>query len=380
MKPRIGAISLTAVAVACALALPSTANASGPEDVRLKKVGNFDNPIYLTAPSTDPQRVFVVERTGKVIVMKKGKRLSTPFLDLRKKISIEGEGGLLSIAFSPRYQKDRRFYTNYTDTAGNTRIVEFRAKKGQPNRAKAQSARTVLKIKQPFSNHNGGQIQFGPDGYLYIGMGDGGSGGDPRDYAQDPQSLLGKMLRIDPRKKGKRNYRIPKDNPFASTSGIKPEIYSLGLRNPWRFSFDAVNGGLAIGDVGQAAIEEIQYTKAGAASGANFGWPIVEGTRPFKGGDTSGLVKPVIEVPHDQGWCSITGGYVVRDPKSSAYGHYIYGDFCAGDIRSAVLGPESASQKENLRMKVQNLVSFGEDARDRVYAVSLAGPVYRLVG
>ncbi len=380
MNSRACTVSLTALVATCALAFPVSATASGPEDVRLKKIGSFDNPIYLTAPPKDPKRILVVQRAGKIIVMKKGNRLSKPFLDLEKKISTEGEGGLLSIAFSPRYAKDRKFYANYTNKSGDTRIVEFRVKKGKPNRANAKSARTVLKIKQPFSNHNGGQIQFGPDGYLHIGMGDGGSAGDPRGYAQNPQSLLGKMLRIDPRKDGKRSYRIPPENPFVSTPGVKPEIYSLGLRNPWRFSFDAENGALAIGDVGQADIEEIQYTEAGQASGANYGWPIVEGSKPFNGGDTSGLVKPVIEVPHSQGWCSITGGYVVRDSKSSAYGHYLYGDFCAGEIRSAVLGADSATQKQRLRIKVNNLVSFGEDARGRLYALSIGGPVYRLVG
>ena len=372
------AAGLTAAALTGLTA--TTASGAGPEDVRLKKIGNFDAPIYVTGAPGDGKRVFVVERAGRVLVLKKGKLLGKPLLNITKKTSVDAERGLLSIAFSPKFANNRKLYANYTDKDGHTRIAEYKVKKDNPNRVKNKSARTVMKIKQPYSNHNGGQIQFGPDGYLYIGMGDGGSAGDPDGYAQNMKSLLGKMLRIDPRAKGNKEYRIPSDNPFVGKSGVKPQIYSSGLRNPWRFSFDADNGALTIGDVGQNKIEEIDYTPVGEASGANFGWPILEGTDRFSDGSTAGLTPPVIEVDHSEGWCSITGGYVVRDPKSSAFGNYLYGDFCAGEIRSAVLAAGGASQERELRISVPSLVSFGEDSKKRVYVVSLSGAVYRLVG
>lgn len=377
-------LTLTAAAGLAAASLTglaaTTASAAGPEDVRLKKIGNFDSPIYVTGAPGDNKRVFVVERAGRVIVLKKGKQLGKPLLNISKKTTVDAERGLLSIAFSPKFAKDRKLYANYTDKDGHTRIAEYKVKKDNPNRVNSKSARTVMKIKQPYSNHNGGQIQFGPDGYLYIGMGDGGSGGDPDGYAQNMKSLLGKMLRINPKPKGNKEYRVPGDNPFVGKSGVKPEIYSSGLRNPWRFSFDADNGALTIGDVGQSKIEEIDYTPLGEASGANFGWPILEGDKRFDGGSTSGLTPPVIEVDHSDGWCSITGGYVVRDPKSSANGHYLYGDFCAGEIRSAVLSAAGASQERGLSISVPSLVSFGEDTKKRVYVISLGGAVYRLTG
>ena len=233
------------------------------------------------------------------------------------------------------------------------------------------------------SNHNGGLLLFGPDGLLHVGTGDGGGAGDrhgPRGNAQDLGSLLGKLLRIDPRRSGARAYRVPPSNPFTGRSGARGEIYAYGLRNPWRFSFDRRTGDLAIGDVGQNAIEEIDFVRRGRGRGANFGWRPFEGRSRFAPGESApGHVPPVIERRHSSGWCSITGGVVVRDPRLRLFGRYLFGDFCKGRIVSARLRVPQARGIRPTSMSVRSLSSFGEDARGRVYAVSLAGPVYRLV-
>jgi hypothetical protein len=233
------------------------------------------------------------------------------------------------------------------------------------------------------ANHNGGNINFGPDGLLYVGTGDGGGAGDQhggRGNGQSLGSLLGKLLRIDPRASGSRPYTVPASNPFAGDTGRRGEIYSYGLRNPWRFAFDRANGDLVIADVGQNEVEEVDFVRRGRARGVNFGWRVWEGRRRFSR-DTTGRVKfPVIQKSHGDGWCSITGGYIVRDPALPALrGRYVYGDFCLGRIRSARLSAIRARADRELSLpRVENLSSFGEDARGRVYVVSLGGPVYRL--
>ena len=342
-------------------------------DLGIRRVGDFSEPVYITAPPGDESRLFVVEQGGTIRVRHNGRTLARPFLNIDGRVQTEGEQGLLSMAFAPDYRKSRRFYVYYTDNDGDIRVVEFR---GRGNRARKGSARAVLTQEHSqYSNHNGGQLQFGPDGFLYIGLGDGGGGGDPFEAGQDLGTHLGKLLRIDPRG---RPYRVPDSNPFRGRSGARPAVYSYGLRNPWRFSFDRRTGDLVIGDVGQNAWEEIDFVRSGR--GKNFGWDAFEGDHEYEGGDAPGHVRPVIEHSHDEGFCSITGGYVLRHGSYGALrGTYVYGDLCEGRVRGARLAPGQASGRRTFGPTVSDLSSFGEDARGRVYAASLGGAVYRLV-
>ncbi|MEX0993023.1 MAG: PQQ-dependent sugar dehydrogenase [Solirubrobacterales bacterium] len=343
---------------------------------RLSRIGTFTEPVYVTAPPGDTKRVFVVQQNGKIIVLAGGKRRT--FLDISGSIVHGGEQGLLSMAFAPDYSTSGRFYVDFTDRKGDTRIQEFK-RSSNPNRADVGSRRQVLSINQPFSNHNGGLVLFGPDKLLYVGMGDGGSAGDPRDNAQDMGSLLGKILRIDPTPaKGKR-YSVPGSNPFVGRAG-RDEIYTFGMRNPWRFSFDPRNGDMYIADVGQGEWEEINYASRGAASGRDYGWSCREGRHTF---DSSRRcpdpVDPVLEYSHAGGGCSVTGGVVVNDSRlPSLRGRYIYGDFCKGQLRSFKIVNGRATGDRSLGLHVDSLSSFGTDGRGRVYVTSLSGPVYRV--
>jgi len=345
-------------------------------------VGRFDAPLYVTAPPGDRRRVFVVEQGGRIMVVRGGRRRARPFLDVSAQITSGGEQGLLSMAFAPDYASSRLFYIYVTDRAGDTLVLEYRRSAGDPDRAEPGSRRAVLAQQQPEDNHNGGQLQFGPDGLLYIGLGDGGGAGDEHGRIGNGQSLdtlLGKILRIDPRASGGRRHRVPRSNPFVDRQGARPEIYAYGLRNPWRFSFDRRSGDLTIADVGQNAVEEVDFLHRGRAKGANFGWRVFEGRRRFAPGTARLHVPPVLQKLHADGWCSITGGYVVRDPGlPTLAGRYVYGDFCRGELRSVRLRAEGARDDRGLGLRVANLSSFGEDASGRVYAVSLDGPVYRL--
>jgi glucose/arabinose dehydrogenase len=354
--------------------------------VGLKKIGSFDSPVYVTGAPGYPSLLFVVEQPGRVEVLRKGRRLRHPFLDISGQVSFEGERGLLSVAFPPGYKSSGSFYVYYTDRAGNIRIDEYRRRSA--TRAAAGSRRAMIQIPHPVnSNHNGGQMQF-LGGLLYFGTGDGGSGGDPPNNAQNRDSLLGKLLRIDPRSSGGAPYTVPASNPFVGRAG-RDEIYSYGLRNPFRFSFDTVSAPqprIAIGDVGQNRFEEIDYTTVAAASGANFGWDALEGFAPYKDEnsgtpDPGGTVKPILAYSHDRGGsCSVIGGYVVSDPSlPSLRGRYVYADYCEGQLRSLVphLGRGSGDRK--LGLSVDTPTSFGSDDRGHVYVTSQAGPVYRLV-
>ena len=362
----------------------AAAKASAADGVKLVDVGSFDAPLHVAAPPGDKRRVFVVEQGGTVRVVRAGKRLSRPFLDVRSKVISGGEQGLLSIAFAPDYAKTRRFYVNYTDKRGTQSVVEYRRSKSSSDRADASSARLVLRYDGVEANHNGGLLAFGPDKLMYIGTGDGGGGDDQhgaRGNAQDLGSLLGKMLRIDPRKSGSKRYRVPPSNPFVGRSGARAEIYSYGLRNPWRFAFDRRTGDLAIADVGQNEIEEIDFATKGQARGVNYGWRPLEGTRRNFDEPAPGAVAPVLELTHADGNCSITGGHVVRDAGVPALlGRYVYGDLCKGQLRSAKLSAGNADGDAAIPgvKKIDQLASFGEDAAGRVYVVSLTGPVYRL--
>ncbi len=348
--------------------------------VRLTQIGTFDKPVYVTQPPGDAHRLFVVEQGGKIVVQRDGAKLATPFLDVTDQIVSGDEQGLLSMAFAPDYAASGRFYVDYTNRHGDTRVVEYR--RASADRANPSSARVVLKQVQPESNHNGGLLLFGPDKLLYVGLGDGGGEGDqhgPIGNAQNLGTQLGKILRIDPRPSHGRPYGIPKDNPFVGRRGARPEIYAWGLRNPWRFSFDRSTGDIAIGDVGQDTTEEVDFRKRGGARGVNFGWRAFEGTHRYDPSlKISHWVKPVIEYSHASGGCSVTGGYVVRDPRlTSLAGRYVYGDFCAGDLLSAKLTQRGASGKRALGLHVPDLSSFGQDDAGQVYAISLDGPVYR---
>jgi glucose/arabinose dehydrogenase len=361
-----------------AAAQPAASAATG---VRLKKVGSFSSPIYVTAPPGDKHRVFVVERAGRIRILKDGRKLATPFLDISPQVSTDSERGLLSMAFAPDYKTSRRFYIYFTDHSGDIHIQEFRRSTGNADRA-ASGARNLLTINhREFGNHDGGQLQFGPDGRLYAGIGDGGGGGDPHNHGQSLNTDLGKLLRLDPRKRsGNRQFGV-KGNPFVGRSGARAEIWAFGLRNPWRFSFDRSTGDLVIGDVGQDSVEEVDFARRGTGRGANYGWNVFEGDSRFRSGSAPHAVRPRVTHSHSAGYCSITGGYVVRDRSlGSLYGRYVYGDLCKSALRSVKLGRRGgASGDHALSVSVQNLVSFGEDARGRVYAVSLSGSVFRLV-
>ena len=337
--------------------------------VGLKQIGRFDSPVYVTGAPGFPKLLFVVEQGGTVRVLRGGHRLGQPFLDIGGLISSGGERGLLSIAFPPDYASTRRFYVYYTDPEGNIRIDEFKRKSA--TRAARGSRRAVVEIPHPVNaNHNGGQLQF-LDNFLYFGTGDGGSGGDPPNNSQNRRVLLGKLLRIDP-----------------SRAGAEPEVYSYGLRNPFRFSFDTVTAPeprLAIADVGQDRFEELDYTTVAAARGANFGWDAFEGFAPYRGAnsgtrDPGGTVKPIFAYPHSRGGsCTIIGGYVVRDRSlPSLQGRYVYADLCEGRLRALTPHLEKASGDHKLGLHVESPSSFGEDDQHRLYVASLEGPIYRL--
>jgi glucose/arabinose dehydrogenase len=359
---------------------PAPAQAAARQ-VRLLRLGTFDEPTYLAAPRGDKRR-FVVERPGRIRVVKGGRVLDTPFLDISGEVTTGGESGLLSMAFPPDYSTSGRFYVYYTDSAGYLRIAQFR-RSSNPDRANASSERLVMRVPHPRSNHKGGQLQFGPDGRLYAGFGDGGGGGDPDRNGQDLSARLGKLIRIAPRAGG--GYSVPRDNPFRNRSGARPENYAYGLRNPYRFSFDRRTGDLTIGDVGQDAVEEIDFVRNGRGRGRaprggyNFGWNIWEGNSRYSPGSAPGNVRPALAHSQDAGYCSIIGGYVLRDRAlgRGLYGKYVYGDFCKPNLRLATLR-KRGSRSRQLNARVSNLVSFGEDGRGRVYAVSLDGPVYRI--
>jgi glucose/arabinose dehydrogenase len=353
----------------------------GAGGVRLEKLGDFDQPLYVTQPPGDRHHLFVVEQTGRVEVLTDGTQEDQPFLDLSDQVSCCGEQGLLSIAFAPDYEKSGLVYADFTDRAGDTRIVEYQRSSSNPLTVDPASARAVLRVDQPFPNHNGGLVLFGPDDLLYVGLGDGGSEDDPDRRGQDLGTLLGKILRIDPRPSDGHPYSVPPSNPFVDGAGARPEIYSYGLRNPWRFSFDRMTGALAIGDVGQNDWEEVDLVSRGAGSGANFGWSAFEGFARFNDDQSAPhAIPPVLVYSHDEGGCSITGGYVVRDRSlTSLYGRYLYGDFCLGDLRSFPAVPgRRATDDRALGLNVPSLSSFGEDGAGHIYATSLDGPVYRL--
>lgn len=337
--------------------------------VRLARVAVADQPLALATRTDDPT-LYVAQKTGEVVAVRRGRVVRRPVLDLSDEVSQGGEQGLLGLTFSA----DGSFlYVNITDLAGDTRVIEFRIRGDAVVRG---SRREVLFVDQPYSNHNGGHLAFGPDGYLYIGLGDGGSAGDPEDRAQDLGTLLGKMLRIDPRPKGRQPYRIPPDNPFVDRAGARPEIWSYGLRNPWRYSFDRGTGDLWIADVGQSEREEINL-QAGSAGGQNYGWDGYEGTLVYEEPVPDGAVEPVHEYGRDHG-ATVIGGYVYRGSEiPGLQGAHVFGDFFNPELR-ALVPSENGFREVQLGVRVPNLSAFGEDAQGELYATSLSGQVYRL--
>lgn len=340
-------------------------------------------PVFLTEAPGDPSRLFVVEKGGLIRIIRNGAVEATPFIDLSDSVSTGSEQGLLGLAFHPGYAQNRVFVVNYTDLRGDTRIAAYRTT-ADPGVADPASEHVVLAVSQPFANHNGGMLAFGPDGHLYIGLGDGGSGGDPQGNAQNRGSLLGKILRLAIADDGTAS--VPADNPFVGQAGMRPEIWSYGLRNPWRFSFDRQTGDLYIGDVGQNGFEEIDAVTdvAQFGRGLNFGWNVMEGTACFEppaGCNPAGLTPPVLEYPHTSG-CSVTGGYVYRGTDvPSLIGHYFYADFCAGWVRSFRLaGPGITDQAEWPALRPGGTItSFGEDGRGELYILTSGGTIRQIV-
>jgi glucose/arabinose dehydrogenase len=322
-------------------------------------VTGLESPVHVAAPRSERGRIYVVEQPGRIVVVENGMVRDQPFLDIRSLVRSGGEQGLLSVAFHPGYATNRRFYVNYTDRNGDTNVVEYRS---NGTTALPGTARRLLFVRQPYPNHNGGQVAFGPDGRLWVGMGDGGSGGDPENRAQNPRSLLGKLLSIN-----------------VATKGVR--IEALGVRNPWRFSFDRRTSDLWVGDVGQNTWEEIDFLPRRSPGLENFGWDAYEGRARFESKPISRgrLIRPIAVYDRSEG-CSVTGGFVYRGTAvPAARGRYFYGDFCTGTVWTLKRGARPLVRKEP-SIKVPNLSSFGEDAAGELYLTTLSGTVYRLAG
>lgn len=337
-------------------------------DLRLTQVTNIPTVVELKAPRDGSERLFAVQQSGSIRILQRGELLPLPFLSIGDRTAALGEQGLLSMAFDPEYETNRRFYVLYTNLNGDTVISRFLASADDPQAA-IDDEEVLITFGQPFTNHNGGRLQFGPDGMLYISLGDGGGAGDPNDFAQNPGNFLGSILRIDV--SGESGYTVPPDNPFVETEGFAPETWAYGLRNPWRISFDRLTGDLYIADVGQQLIEEVNFQPAGVG-GQNYGWNRFEGSDCFSGScDTTGLTFPVLEYDHNEG-CSITGGEVYRGQDYPAmFGHYFYGDFCTGMIWASPAGGNFSH--ELLLDTALNITTFGSDEVGNLYVADRAG-------
>jgi glucose/arabinose dehydrogenase len=382
----IAAIALVVAAAALAGCASGGGAAGAPprdEDqrggFRLARVaGGLGDALLVTSAPGQPGRLYVVQQSGRIRILERGRMRGT-FINLSSLVIASGEQGLLGLAFHPGYARNGRFFVYYTDRSADNRVVEYR--RASATRGNPGSARPLLVMDDPYSNHNGGHLAFGPDGYLYIGTGDGGSGGDPHGNGQSSDTLLGKLLRIDvdSRSDG-RPYGIPDGNPYTGGGG-RPEIYSYGLRNPWRFSFDRRLGDLWIGDVGQGAFEEIDYRRAGTGAGVNFGWNAFEGRSRY-GGAVRGRspVGPVAQYTHGGGNCSVTGGHVYRGSKVPALrGRYAFADYCSGRLWTMRAGPRPGDLREEtgrLGVSLSNVTSFGEGLAGELYVIG-NGALYR---
>jgi glucose/arabinose dehydrogenase len=383
---RIAALAMTAAFLA-ATASPSLGVAAGPQIQLALRASGLSNPVFITSAHDGTGRLFIVEQTGKIKIYVNGKVLATPFLSIGSQVSKGYEQGLLGLAFHPNYASNRKLYVYFTDVNGDIVVREYRASSTNRNVVATSTARTILKVAHPYDNHNGGMLAFGPDGYLYIGLGDGGSGGDPGNRAQNVNTLLGKILRINVNgSTSAHNYLFPSSNPYVGRTG-RNEIWQIGLRNPWRFSFDRANGNLWIGDVGQNAWEEIDRavrTSSGAGRGVNWGWRLLEGFHcynPSTGCNTSGKTKPVLAYDHGAGRCSVTGGYVYRGTQVPALvGRYVFADFCSGEIWSIGATAASPATKTLLLDTSYTISSFGENAAGELYLLDHdGGKLYAVV-
>jgi glucose/arabinose dehydrogenase len=337
-------------------------------------------PLHVTHAGDGSGRLFVVEKAGRIRIISDGGLLREPFLDISPIVlSRASEQGMFAVAFHPDYRANGIFFVHYTDQGGDTALVRYRVS-ADPSRADPASATKILGVEQPAANHNGGQIAFGPDGYLYIGLGDGGGAGDPQGNGQNRGSLLGKILRLDVDRGDP--YGIPSDNPFRTTAGARPEVWAQGLRNPWRFSFDRATGDLFIADVGQGILEEVDFQPGASKGGENYGWNSMEGSRCFRpttGCNRAGLALPIAEYSHDLG-CSITGGFRYRGQAVPTFGTtYFFGDYCSGRLWGLAPGPGGTWNLAQLLDTKLGISSFGEDEQGEIYVTDLgAGEVYRL--
>lgn len=344
--------------------------------------GGFTKPTFVTHPGDGSGRLFVTEQVGRIWLIDNGEVYPEPFLDIVDLVGSDAsEQGLLSVVFHPDYANNGFFYVNYTDKQGDTVIARYTVSAGNPNVADPASGTVVLTFDQPYANHNGGQLVFGPDGYLYIGTGDGGSGGDPQNNGQSLNTLLGKILRIDV--DNAEPYGIPADNPFLDVSDARPEIWSYGWRNPWRFSFDRQTGDMYIADVGQNQYEEVHVEPAGSPGGLNYGWNLMEGNHCFRSPDCDpvalNLELPVVEYDHSLG-CSITGGYVYRgDLFPDLTGAYLYGDFCSGRVWGLRQEADGSWSQAELLASGYRISSFGQDEAGEIYLVDHGGEILRVV-
>ena len=349
-------------------------------------VGGLVAPLAVVNAGDGSGRLFVAQQGGQIRIVRDGKLVDPPFLDIADRITSGGEHGLLGVAFHPHYPADPRVFVDYTDSNGDTRVSAFRVDPASPDRLDPGTEERLLFVKQPFANHNGGALVFGPDGFLYISLGDGGSGGDPQGNGQSLQTLLGKILRIDvDTATGGRAYGIPADNPFADgADGRQPEIWLWGLRNPWRMSFDPATGDLWIGDVGQSAWEEIDVQRAGASGGTNFGWNRMEGNhcfQPPQGCLVPGLTRPQAEYGHDQG-CTVIGGNVDRGSAQPLLaGGYFFADYCSGRVWAIDPSVDGLRTPTVVGDPKLNFSAFGEDEAGELYAVDITGgTLLRLTG
>jgi glucose/arabinose dehydrogenase len=389
--PRIGlfrwtskiGLSLFTCFSASACSSQSEPSLSVGAGARLQQIASgLSSPLYLTTAPGDPSRLFIVEQTGAIRIIKDGTLLPAPFLDISGEILVGGEQGLLGLAFDPEYASNGRFVVHYSNQVGDTHLSIFNVS-SNPDIADPATERLILTADQPYDNHNGGQVLFGPDGFLYLGLGDGGSANDPEGRAQNLGDLLGSILRLDVH--SGTSYAVPPDNPFVGQAGIQPENWSYGLRNPWRFSFDRATGDLYIADVGQNHFEEVDVApaSAGSAKGVNYGWNIMEGAHCLNGGscDQAGLTPPTFEYDHNQG-CSITGGYVYRGAAVPALqGLYLFGDYCSGWVRSFRYQDGAAVELTDWPTLRPGgaITSFGEDAAGELYVLVQGGSVFKIV-
>jgi glucose/arabinose dehydrogenase len=339
---------------------------------KLTRVAVLDQPLAMALRRGD-DAIYIVEKGGRIRSMRNGRVSETVVLDISNQVSSGGEQGLLGAAFHP---DGSRLYVNFTNTLGDTIVREYSFSGG---RAVNASACNELEVDQPYPNHNGGNLVFGPDGYLYIGLGDGGSGGDPQQNAQNLNSLLGKMLRIDPRPSCPNAYRVPSDNPFVGREGARPEIWSYGWRNPWRYTFDRSTGDMWVGDVGQNAWEEVDFEDASNNGGDNYGWDRLEGSHRHEGSAPARHHGPIYEYANGSDNCAVTGGYVYRGSRNANLrGAYLFADFCAGRLRAFVENGGKATEHRFLGPQVASLASFGQDQAGELYVLSLEGGVYRI--